>query len=97
VRFAVGESQVLVPFADTVNERFAAWLAEQEQTGHVFTEEQKEWLDMIKEHIATSLRIEMDDLELAPFYERGGPVKAYRVFGPGLGGMQEELNEALAG
>ena len=42
-------------------------------------------------------QIEMGDLELAPFYERGGPVKAYRLFGPGLGGMLEELNEALAG
>jgi type I restriction enzyme R subunit len=39
----------------------------------------------------------MNVLELAPFYERGGPVKAYRLFGPGLNGMLEELNEALAG
>jgi type I restriction enzyme R subunit len=39
----------------------------------------------------------MGDLELAPFYERGGPVKAYRLFGPGLGGMLEELNEVLTG
>jgi type I restriction enzyme R subunit len=97
VRFAVGECQVLVPFMETVNERFGAWLAEQEKAGHVFTEEQKEWLQMIKEHIATSLQIEMGDLELAPFYERGGPVKAYRLFGPGLGGMLEELNEVLTG
>jgi len=52
---------------------------------------------MIKNHIATSLSIGMDDLELAPFYERGGPMKAYRLFGQELGGIMNELNEALAG
>ena len=97
VRFALGESSILQPFAETVNERFGAWLAEQERLGQKFTDEQKEWLQMIKEHIATSLRIEMGDLELAPFYERGGPVKANRLFGPRLDGILEELNEVLAG
>ncbi|MGB5099593.1 MAG: type I restriction-modification enzyme R subunit C-terminal domain-containing protein [Methanothrix sp.] len=97
VRFALGESPILEPFTQTVDGRFAAWLAVQEQTGHKFTPEQVEWLEMLKEHIATSLRIDVNDLELAPFYERGGPVKAYRLFGPGLNGMLEELNEALAG
>ncbi|MCK9442088.1 MAG: hypothetical protein M0Q13_11785 [Methanothrix sp.] len=97
VRFAMGESPFLQPFRETVDERFAAWLAVQEQTGQKFTPEQAEWLEMLKEHIATSLRIDVNDLELAPFYERGGPVKACRLFGPGLSGMLETLNEALAG
>ncbi|MFZ2470972.1 MAG: type I restriction-modification enzyme R subunit C-terminal domain-containing protein [Methanothrix sp.] len=97
VRFALGESPILQPFTQTVDERFAAWMAMQERTGQRFTPEQAEWLEMLKEHIATSLRIDVNDLELAPFYERGGPVKAYKLFGPGLGGMLEELNEALAG
>ena len=39
----------------------------------------------------------MDDLEMAPFFERGGPVKAYKLFGQRLGEMLEDLNEALAG
>jgi type I restriction enzyme R subunit len=56
-----------------------------------------EWLEMIKNHIATSLRIEMDDLEMAPFYERGGPIRAYKLFGQNLSGIMDELNEALAG
>jgi type I restriction enzyme R subunit len=97
VRFAIEESPILQPFTETVNERFLSWLSDQEKSGQHFTQEQKDWLEMIKEHIATSLQIEMGDLELAPFYERGGPVKANRLFGLRLGGILEELNEVLAG
>jgi len=97
VRFATGESQELKPFPETVDERFDDWIEDQELAGHKFTPDQMEWLEMIKNHIATSLSIGMDDLELALFYERGGPMKAYRLFGQELGGIMNELNEALAG
>ena len=70
---------------------------EQEKTGQQFTPDQMEWLGMIKDHIATSLRIDMDDLQMAPFFERGGPVRAYNLFGQRLGGIMDDLNEALAG
>ncbi len=51
---------------------------------------------MIKDHIAASLALGMDDLELAPFYEHGRQVKAYRLFRLELGKIMEEMNEALA-
>jgi len=97
VRYTMGESQILQPFTETVNERFQTWLMEQERTGQKFTTDQMEWLEMIKQHISTSMRIEMGDLEMAPFYERGGPIRAYKLFGPNLGVIMDELNEALAG
>jgi hypothetical protein len=53
-------------------------------------------LEMIRDHIATSLRVEMSDLELSPFHDKGGPVKAYQTFGTDLNKLLEELNEALA-
>ncbi|NLH20568.1 MAG: hypothetical protein GX463_00085 [Methanothrix sp.] len=33
----------------------------------------------------------------ARFHERGGPLKAYKLFGEELGRIMNELNEALAG
>jgi len=95
VKFAIGGSDVLEPFAETVNERFELWLSLQEKSGRMFTPEQLDWLTMIKDHIATSLSIAMDDFELAPFYEKGGAIKAYQLFGQELDKVLEELNEAL--
>ena len=46
---------MLEPFPETVDERFDDWMREQETAGQKFTPEQMEWLEMIKEHIATSL------------------------------------------
>ena len=96
IRFAIGESDVLEPFTETVNDRFYKWLSEQEKSDRKFTPEQIEWLTMIKDHIATSLAIQMDDFEYAPFYEKGGVVKVYQIFGKELSSVLEELNEALA-
>lgn len=50
---------------------------------------------MIKDHVAASLSIDMEDFEYSPFYERGGPVKVYQLFGSDLSDMLEELNEVL--
>lgn len=95
IRFAVGESDVLEPFSETVDERFEDWLTEQEKLGREFTDEQIEWLKMIKGHIAASLSIGIDDFEYAPFYEKGGAVRAQEVFGEEFNSVLEELNEVL--
>ena len=95
VRFTIGDVEILEPFPETVTRRFDSWLTEQEQAGTIFTPEQREWLKMIKEHIATSLSIDMDDFEYTPFAEKGGPVKAYQIFGEELGTILETLNEQL--
>jgi len=93
IRFTIGESNVLEPFSETVDRRFNGWLTQQER---VFSSEQMEWLNLIKDHIATSLSIEMEDFEYAPFHEKGGPVKVYQLFGNDLNLILEELNERLA-
>jgi type I restriction enzyme R subunit len=95
IRFAVGQSSMLEPFDDTVNEKFKRWISAQEGLGREFTAQQMEWLTMIKDHIATSLSISTDDFELVPFVDKGGAVKAYQLFGDKLKGILEELNEQL--
>lgn len=97
IRFAVGESNILEPFSTTVEHRFQEWIAQQERVGRKFTKEQMEWLKLIKNHIATSVRIEKEDLEFAPFYERGGLIKISQEFGEDLDNILEELNEVLVG
>ena len=84
VRFALGEENELVPFPEKVNERFAAGLLQQENAGREFTDEQRRWLEEIRDHIAASMSISTDDLDYTPFVERGGIGKAFEVFGDDL-------------
>ncbi len=96
VRFAMHQDNELVPFPERVNANFNAWLASQESNGKSFTTEQRQWLTMIRDHIAANLGIATDDFEYAPFAQQGGLGKVYQLFGEELNTMIEELNEALA-
>jgi type I restriction enzyme, R subunit len=96
VRFAVHQENELRPFKDVVFTRFDKWLADQEKQGRKFTEEQRQWLTAIRDHIAASVSIEADDFELSPFYQWGGLGKAHRIFGSDLHPILDELNEVLA-
>ena len=93
VRFAIGETTMLEPYKESVDRRFQEWLNNQEDS---FSEEQMAWLEMIKDHIATSLHIEMDDFEDVPFQAKGGAIKMYQLFGDTLDTILETLNEGLA-
>jgi type I restriction enzyme R subunit len=96
VRFALHQDNELRPFHDQVNERFAQWIAQQEKKGRKFTDEQRHWLDAIRDHIAASFAIEMEDFDYVPFMQRGGLGKVNQVFGAQLTGLLNELNEVLA-
>jgi type I restriction enzyme R subunit len=96
VRFALGDEDELVPFPEKVNERFAAWLLQQQNAGREFTDEQRRWLEEIRDHIAASIGISTDDLDYTPFVERGGIGKAFEIFGEDLDPLIAELNEVLA-
>ena len=96
VRFALAQQPVLAPFADSVQERFSEWLMDKAKAGVTFAPEQLAWLNLIREHIATAISIEPEDLELSPFNQRGGLGKAHQLFGEQLPKLLDELNEALA-
>jgi len=97
VRFALGQEDVLVPNVERVNARFALWMSEQEATGRGFTDDQRNWLGMIRDHIAGSYEIRMEDFDLNPFSAKGGAGAAVRVFGEDFKRIIQELNEVLAG
>ena len=97
VRYAIGNDEELAPFADQVEDRFQGWLAMQETAGRDFTDEQRQWLEGIKDHIAGSVSIDPGDLQYAPFAQRGGIGRAQAVFGDELRPLLEELNLVLAG
>jgi type I restriction enzyme, R subunit len=96
VRFALQHQPVLKPFAESVAERFNEWLMDKAKKGIKFTPDQQAWLTLIRDHIATSLSIEQEDFEYAPFSQRGGLGKAAQLFGDQLSKLLDELNEALA-
>ncbi len=96
VRFATHKDDELVPFGEHVRARFEAWMAQQETQGRAFTDDQQHWLEMMRDHIATSIEMDMGDFDLAPFAEEGGLGRAAQVFGEDLTRVVNELNEALA-
>ena len=95
VRFSTGGQDMLVPFIELVDEKFEKWMSNQESSGKQFTAEQKQWLVMIKEHIAASAEIKLDDMDYAPFNQKGGRVKFYETFGEEYESILNEMHEVL--
>ena len=96
VRFAIHQDNELVPFPEKVQVNFKAWLAQQQVGGKTFTDEQRHWLEMIRDHVAANLSIETEDFDYAPFAQEGGLGKVHQVFGDKLNKIIEELNGGLA-
>jgi type I restriction enzyme R subunit len=107
VRFALEQQPVLAPFADSVSERFNEWLMDKakaasqpstlnsQPTAPFFTQEQLSWLNLIRDHIATTASIDAGDFDYAPFVQRGGLGKAHQLFGNDLNRILDELNLRL--
>ena len=95
IRFEMGYGDNLQPFAETVNYNFKQWIFRRNAGAVHFTEEQMEWLRLVKDHIAISLSIEPEDLELSPFDHKGGLGRFYEVFGEGYQEMLDEMNIEL--
>ena len=95
IRFEMGYADNLVPFADKVNYNFMQWTLRRNAGAVHFTDEQMDWLRLIKDHIIASLSIEPDDLELSPFDRKGGLGRFYEVFGDDYEAILHELNIEL--
>ena len=96
IRRACGIDKELKPFDKTIDENFRKWIFEQNAGNHKrFTDEQMEWLRMLKDHVVSSYHIEIDDLDYTPFDSKGGKGKMYQLFGNEMTEIIEELNKIL--
>jgi type I restriction enzyme R subunit len=95
VRFTLGDDNELVPYADRVHERYTGWLLQQQQAGVQFNEVERWWLDRMADVITASAGVTPDDLDNAPFTERGGIDGAIRDLGPRAADLIDQLNQEL--
>ena len=97
IRYEMGKTDNLYTFQDIVDRNYKSWIFERNhKTGSErLTDEQTEWLRLIKDHIASSLSITTDDLELSPFDVMGGLGKYYQLFGNDYENILNELNLRL--
>lgn len=95
IRYTLGEDDRLVPYAEKVAEKYAAWLAQQEQAGVEFSDAERWWLDRMVEVIASSAGIIPADLDQPPFVENGGTDGALRDLGDRTAALIDELNKEL--
>ena len=95
IRFEMGYNENLAPFADRVNYNFMQWTLRRNAGAVHFTDEQMEWLRLVKDHIAVSLSIETSDLDLNPFDRKGGLGRFYEVFGERYEAILMEMNIEL--
>ncbi len=95
IRFTAGEDDKLMPYADKVQEKYTAWLAQQEQAGADFSAAERWWLDRIAEVIASSAGMDTTALDASPFIENGGTDGAIRDLGDRAATLIDELNKEL--
>lgn len=95
IRFELGQEKILRPFEAGVAERFKGWVFSKNAGHGQFTEEQMDWLRMIRDHIATSGSVNSDDLDLSPFGEKGGLGRFYVLFGDKYQDVLDDMNYAL--
>jgi type I restriction enzyme R subunit len=95
VRFQLGQTTELNTFSSDVARRFQSWTFEKQRGTLKFTEEQMDWLRMIRDHIAASMSVTVEHLDLSPFDGKGGRGKFYELFGDGYESILNEMNYAL--
>ncbi|GGK71039.1 type III restriction endonuclease subunit R [Sphaerisporangium melleum] len=84
------------PHRSVIEERFTNWLARQEQAGVRFSPDQVWWLEQIRDVVAGSAVFDHEDLDKAPFTERGGTDGFLYAFGDDRAeSLLDDLNRNL--
>ena len=96
IRYTLGMDGDLTPYADVIEARYMNWLAQQAQAGVEFTTDQLWWLERIKDSFVQSAEFKIEDLDMAPFTERGGLDGVGQDLGDNAQSLVAGLSEALA-
>jgi len=96
IRKVAGIDATLTSYDKTVDKNFQNWVFKKQAGTLKFTEEQMQWLRMIKDHVAASVSLSVDDLDYTPFDAQGGKGRMWQLFGSEMENIIKELNEALA-
>ena len=97
IRKVSGIDTSLTGYDKTVDKNFQDWVfKKQAGAATKFTEEQMQWLRMIKDYVSNSFHVEKEDFELDPFNKNGGLGRMWQLFGEKTEEIINELNEVLA-
>ena len=96
IKFELKLDETLEQYSEVVNRRFKEWVFKRNAGPIQFNDEQMNWLRMIKDHIVSSVRIEVEDFDRTPFDGEGGLGKFYKLFGSEYEKLLDELNKELA-
>jgi len=96
VRKVTGIDEQLTPYDKTVDKNFQDWVFKKQAGTLKFSEEQMQWLRMIKDYVAGSFHVDKEDFELDPFNKNGGLGRFYQLFKDDYEIILTELNEILA-
>lgn len=92
VKHAAHEQEPLYTAAERVQRAFDNVTA-----GKHFTDEQRKWLERIREHLIVNLSIDKEDFEVIQvFTHYGGWGRANKTFNNHLDNILQDLNEAIA-
>ncbi len=96
IRRVCGLDATITPFADSVRRNFQTWIM-QRHAGRPdkFSEEQMNWLRLLRDHICHAFHVEREDLDYSPFDSQGGLGKMWQLFGEEMDSVLQEMNEAL--
>ena len=97
LRYELKIDEELAPFSEIINRNFKAWVFKKNAGNIQFSDEQMDWLRMIRDHITSSLKVSAESFEYTPFIENGGLGKYYQVFGQDYENILNELNDVLIG